>query len=91
MSSLLVFKRLEIQSVMLEFLLNFAHLTFSLDHLPSPSKYSKIDTPLQVQSFTTPNKNLGGEGPQTDKYLPQSPFTCQFCKITTFGIAFYQF
>ncbi len=30
------------------------------------------------------NKNLGGEGPQTDKHLPQSPFTCKF------GIAFYQ-
>jgi hypothetical protein len=28
--------------------------------------------------------------PQTDKHLTQSPFTCQFLKITTFGIAFYQ-
>ncbi len=29
-------------------------------------------------------------GPQTDKHLPQSPFTGQFIWITTFGIAFYQ-
>jgi hypothetical protein len=28
--------------------------------------------------FTTPNKTLGGEGPQTDKYLPPSTFTGQF-------------
>jgi hypothetical protein len=29
-------------------------------------------------------------GPQTEKPLPQSPFTDQFFEITTFGIAFYQ-
>jgi hypothetical protein len=28
--------------------------------------------------FTTPNKNLGGEGPQTDTHLPPSPFTGPF-------------
>ncbi len=28
--------------------------------------------------YTTPNKNLEGEGPQTDKHLPQSTFTGQF-------------
>jgi hypothetical protein len=28
--------------------------------------------------------------PQTDKHLPQSPFTGQYFSITTFGIAFYQ-
>ncbi len=38
--------------------------------------------------FTTQNKNLGG--PQTDKHLPQSPFTSQLFQITTFGIDFYQ-
>jgi hypothetical protein len=25
--------------------------------------------------FTTPNKNIGVEGPQTDKHMPPSPFT----------------
>jgi hypothetical protein len=30
--------------------------------------------------FTTPNKNLGGRGPQTDKHLPPCPFTGQFFK-----------
>ncbi len=30
--------------------------------------------------FITSNKNLGGEGHQTDKYLPQSPFTGKFFK-----------
>ena len=28
--------------------------------------------------FTAPNKNLGGEGAQTDKHLPQSPFIVNF-------------
>jgi hypothetical protein len=32
-----------------------------------------------------------GRGPQTAKHLPQSPFTGQFFKITTYGIVFYQF
>ncbi len=36
------------------------------------------------------NKNLGVAGSQTDKHLPQSPFTGEFLKITTLGIAFYQ-
>ncbi len=31
-----------------------------------------------------------GRGPQTDKHLPQSPFTGQLFQITTFGISFYQ-
>jgi hypothetical protein len=30
--------------------------------------------------FTTPNKNLGARGPQIDKHLPPSTFTCQFFK-----------
>jgi hypothetical protein len=30
--------------------------------------------------FTTPNKNLGGEGPQKDKHLPPNPFTGQFSR-----------
>jgi hypothetical protein len=30
--------------------------------------------------FTTPNKNPGGRGPQTDKHLPPSPFTGQFLR-----------
>jgi hypothetical protein len=38
----------------------------------------------------TPNKNLRGRGPQTDKHLPQSPFTGKLYLITTFGNAFYQ-
>jgi hypothetical protein len=29
---------------------------------------------------TTPNKNLGGEGPQTDKHLPPSTFNGQFLR-----------
>ncbi len=37
--------------------------------------------------FTTPNKNLGGEGRQTDKHLPQSPITGQFfMKSRHFGL-----
>ncbi len=32
----------------------------------------------------------GGGGPQTDKTPAESPFTGQFLKIMTFGIAFYQ-
>jgi hypothetical protein len=36
-------------------------------------------------SYHHPKQNLGGEGTQTDKRLPQSPFSGQF-----FGIAFYQ-
>jgi hypothetical protein len=28
--------------------------------------------------------------PQTDKHLPQSPFTGHFCSMTTFCIAFYK-
>jgi hypothetical protein len=32
----------------------------------------------------------GGRGPQTNKNLPQSPFTGQCFYVTTFGIAFYQ-
>ncbi len=32
-----------------------------------------------------------GEGLRQIKHLPQSPFTCKFFLITTFGIAFYQF
>ncbi len=35
-------------------------------------------------------KSRRGRGPQTDKHLPQSPFTGQFFQITTFGIALYQ-
>jgi hypothetical protein len=31
-----------------------------------------------------------GRGPQTDKQLPQSPFTGQLFYKTSFGIAFYQ-
>jgi hypothetical protein len=31
-----------------------------------------------------------GSGPQTDKHLPQSPFTGEFFKMTTFCIAFYE-
>jgi hypothetical protein len=30
--------------------------------------------------FTTPNKNLGGVGPQADKHLPPSPFPGQFLR-----------
>jgi hypothetical protein len=30
-----------------------------------------------------------GRGPQTDKYLPQSPFTCQFFQMTTFCFGIY--
>ncbi len=41
--------------------------------------------------YTTPSKNLGGEGgPQRDKHLPQSPFTGKFFEMTTFWIVFYQ-
>jgi hypothetical protein len=36
------------------------------------------DQILNLQNcFTTPNKNLGGEGPQTDKHLLPSTFTGQ--------------
>jgi hypothetical protein len=31
-----------------------------------------------------------GSGPQTDKHLPQSPFTAQYFYMTTLGIAFYE-
>jgi hypothetical protein len=34
-------------------------------------------------------KTYEGRGPQTDKHLPQSPFTGKFFYITLFGIAFY--
>jgi hypothetical protein len=45
--------------------------SFALCFLTRFRTYKKI--------FTTPNSNLGGEGgPQTDKHLPQSPFTGQF-------------
>ncbi len=37
-----------------------------------------------------PKKKSRKGGPQTDKHLPQSPFTGKFFYITTFGIAFYQ-
>jgi hypothetical protein len=30
--------------------------------------------------FTAPNKNLGGEEPQTDKHLPPNPFSSQFLR-----------
>jgi hypothetical protein len=30
--------------------------------------------------FTIPNKNLGGEGPQTDKHLPPGPLTVKFLR-----------
>ncbi len=30
-----------------------------------------------------PQRNLGGEGPQTDKHLSQSPFTCKLFEMTT--------
>jgi hypothetical protein len=33
--------------------------------------------------FTTLNKNLGGEGPQTDEHLPPSTFTAQFLRRKT--------
>jgi hypothetical protein len=33
--------------------------------------------PNLQNSFTTPNKNLGGRGPLTDKHLPPSIFTGQ--------------
>jgi hypothetical protein len=31
-------------------------------------------------------KNLGGEGPQTDKHLPQSPFTGSFLTLLHFTL-----
>jgi hypothetical protein len=34
-------------------------------------------------------KTYERRGPQTDRHLPQSPFTCQFCQITTFCLGFY--
>jgi hypothetical protein len=46
-------------------------------------KTYKIVRPLQTKTYR-------GGGPQTDKHLPQSPFTGKLYLITTFGIAFYQ-
>ncbi len=43
----------------------------------------KIALPFQTKTWE-------GRGPQTDKHLPQSPFTHKFFLIMTFGIAFYQ-
>ncbi len=37
-----------------------------------------------------PKQKPRGEGPQTDKHLPQSSLTGKFFKMTTFCIAFYQ-
>jgi hypothetical protein len=34
--------------------------------------------------FTTPNKNLGGEGPKTDKHLPPNPLTDKFLRKDDF-------
>ncbi len=36
--------------------------------------------PNLQNGLTTPNKNLGGEGPNTDKHLPSNPFTGQFLR-----------
>ncbi len=62
-----------------------------LDNIFCRSYHSVSDQIQNLQNcYTTPNKNLGGKGPQTDKHLPQSPFTCVFFYIATFDIAFYQ-
>ncbi len=46
----------------------------------SAGVYHSVSDQIQkLQNYyTTPNENLGGEGSQTDKHLPQSPFTGKF-------------
>jgi hypothetical protein len=82
MFSLLVFDRIcrmEIQSVMLVFsipLVNYsAPLTFSLVHLSPlpPSVWIHV-------IHTVCNRGEWMGGPQADKHLPPSTFTCQFFK-----------
>ncbi len=78
--------RLEIKSVMLVFSNQLCELsTFSHFLLSSVNKYT-------VYTYTV-CKGGGGEvwgsGPQTDKHLPQSPFTDRFIQMT-FCIAFYE-
>ena len=82
-----------------------AHLPFSLVQLSSLSCGVLLET-IFCRSFTLyiwpdsePTKLLDhhpkqnhrrGGGPQTDKHLPQSPFTCKYFQMTTFCIAFYE-
>ncbi len=70
--------RLEIQSVM---------LVFSTQLQLSPTLPVK-----KIMLYTTVCKGGGvwGSGPQTDKHLPQSPFTGQLFQMTIFCIVFYE-
>ncbi len=96
MSSLLVYSRvyrLDIQSIMLVFSTGFVNncpfnrLSGKLSPLP-PFLCEKVYT---VYTYTVCKGReygvIGGEeGLRQIKHLPQSPFTGQFLKITTFGI-----
>ncbi len=55
-----------------------ALLSCAGDHIPPyrslPLCFWPDSEPTTLLHYTTPNKNLGGEGAQTDKHLPLSPF-----------------
>ncbi len=46
---------------------------------------------FRTNKISRPPQTKGeGRGPQTDKHLPQSPFTSKFLQMTTFCVAFYE-
>jgi hypothetical protein len=55
------------------------------DRIPFLARFRTYNIALPPQT-----KTQEGRGRQTDKQLQQSSFTGKVCKITTFGIAFYQ-
>jgi hypothetical protein len=43
-----------------------------------------------LYTYSVCKGGVWGSGPQTEKHLPQSPFTGEFFQMTTFCIAFYK-
>ncbi len=85
--------RLEIPSVMLvltqlcEVLLLQPSLWFTL---PPPTPFPALISVQFTRMQCVRGGRVWGSGRQTNKHLPQSPFTGQFFYMTTFYIAFYE-
>ncbi len=86
--------KLEIQSVSWYFRPSFVNCCpsnllsgWTLPHFPIPVWISLLYTRIQCVKG---GGACGVFGPQTEKHLPQSSFTGQFFKMTTFCIAFYE-
>jgi hypothetical protein len=75
------------QSAMLVFSTQLCEPSLWFNYPPYPLPYVNKYT---INTYTVCKGGVWGSRPQTDKHLPQSPFTGLFFEMTTFCIAFYE-